>query len=171
MDWLYYFRNKLPDSTVTNPLYQLFLRPYQFDEQNNILVGEKVVQIDIICVEKALELQPTDERINEIYYKYLDNNEYYINNIEISEKVGELYEGIFVIYLKSIGITIEEMWDWVKKIFIINNYPQQSFKESNFDMFADTNPIMQMFSLKNVQKFEDKLGKDWWKNEDDKDNK
>ncbi len=57
------------------------------------------------------------------------------------------------------------MLEWVKKIFTIDNIPFDTFKETSFNEFADTNPIMQMFSLENVKKFEDKLGKDWWKSE------
>ena len=71
-------------------------------------------------------------------------------------------------YLNNKGITIDEMWEWIKKIFVINNFPYKNFKEGDFNMFANTNEIMRMFSFKNVQKMEDKLGKDWWKNDKDK---
>ncbi len=168
MDWLYFYRNSKINSNNPGSIFQLYLRPYQYDEENNLLVGEKIVQLDIVCLEKALEKAPDNEIINNIYYNKIGNSDYYLNNTKISDQQKELYLGKITLYLKNYEITTAEMWDWVKKIFIINNFPSiDSTKESDFDAFADTNPIMQMFSLKNVQKFEGKFGKNWW-NKDDK---
>ena len=92
MNWIYHFRNKFYPNIDLQPVFNSFLRPYQIIENEQILVGEKVVQLDILCIEKALELQPTNATVNKIYYEYLDGKEYYLKNIEVTESDQDLYE-------------------------------------------------------------------------------
>ncbi len=169
MNWLYYNRDEKSRNVEHFPTAILFLRPYKIDENDHILVGEKIICLNILCYERLLKSHGTDEeklKHKQMYFDKLNNKDYHIESKEIDAN-NSLYQASYTIYLAKETINITEMIDWIKKIFTINNIPFEDFKEGTFNEFADTNAIMQMFSLENVKKMEGKLGKDWWLGKDD----
>jgi hypothetical protein len=52
---------------------------------------------------------------------------------------------------------------WLDTCLAIWGFEKSGFEEVDRMSFAETDPLLQMFSLENAKKFEDKLGKEWWK--------
>jgi hypothetical protein len=164
MDWLYFFREKLNKERPSHSLARMYLRPYVVDEENQLHVGE-IVSLEIYAMDKLLELKK-DADTAKFYYEKLGGNDYNIENWPIEDSETDIYEANIWVYLACLSFTMDEIWEWVRKIFVRQNYPFENFKEGTYNDFADTNRVMQLFSLKNVKKYEDTFGKGWWKKKD-----
>ncbi len=79
MNWIYFNRDAKSREVENFSTAILYLRPYQYDENKEMLVGEKIVWLDILCMERMLSTTTFDEetrkKAQEMYFKNLDNKE------------------------------------------------------------------------------------------------
>ncbi len=103
-----------------------------------------------------------DDEGNDIYFNRLGNNNYYIKD---EENIPDSHHLIAhaEIYLKTNFFDQQEFWEWVKTYFVLRGFEWTDLEKGTLTDFPETNTILQMFSVENVQMMEDKLGKDWWK--------
>jgi len=67
------------------------------------------------------------------------------------------------VYLKCNKFNKAELLFWVKTYLSIWGFAQAALEEKDIMSFPETNPLLNILSMENVKKMEDKLGKDWWK--------
>ena len=163
--WVYEFNKDWPNEDQERAVEKILIRPTYKNEEGEPLVG-KILEFTFYALEyfNNLENNPIKEHeeLLDIYYNKLNNDNYYILDREIEDD-----DDYFIVrtdvYLKDISFTKKEVFEWVDKLFILKGLEKPELTEADAEHFMDLNPIMQLFSLKNVKKFEGQFGKDWWK--------
>lgn len=163
---LYHFQHRwFPNGK--NPLQSVFLRPAQsLGADGGRMVG-KIIEIHVCALDYYFDLPKADNPFaddegNDIYFNRLGNNNYYIKD---EENIPDSHHLIAhaEIYLKTNFFDQQEFWEWVKTYFVLRGFEWTDLEKGTLTDFPETNTILQMFSVENVQMMEDKLGKDWWK--------
>jgi len=161
MKWLYYYKSEWFENGK-NPVQTIYLRPTIYDEKGEQLVG-KILQLSLVAMEYyfSIEKNPFDyEEALKIYDDIQSNQGYQILEREVED---DDFMGNVEIYLFQTYFDEKELFEWVNKYFVLKGYEISEFERASIDEFAELNSIMRLFSEKNVKKFEDKLGKEWWK--------
>jgi len=137
------------------------------NEEGEEMVGN-IFKLTIIAMEfySTLEENPIeeDEELSRIYHEELRTKDYHILDRELSEGEDHLLSNT-EIYLKQASFSREEAFEWIDKLFVIKGFPKSEMEEGSINDFLELNPIMRLFSLDNVKKFEDELGEEWWKSD------
>ncbi len=169
MKWLYNIQNKkVWQKDGTTGIQAILLRPVWKEEDNtytSAIVDLKVTSTKYLM--RSLAQKEFDEKekafINKIIQK-TSIKDYYIDESDLANDEKSIYLNRAEIYVHE-NFNIKQLLNWVKIYFAINGYPCDEFEETEFETFAfDVNPILRIFSVDNVKRFEDKFGHEWWKN-------
>jgi hypothetical protein len=165
MRWLYYSPSSWPPQGT--PARQIYLRAVDpaTDGTDDVRVSN-IVRLDLFATDyyfmEATENPLDSDEVRRIYMEELSQKDYFIDDKEVSES-EEYMMAKSILYLKCTRFSKEEMLDWVKVYFGVNGFPCDTLEEQDLTYFSELNPLLHLFSLENVQKFEDQLGKEWWK--------
>jgi len=166
MKWIYHARDGwFPNGETA---YQnVYLRPRITDkkgeEYEGLIIDIEIISLGFFIEEKIFTKEEKPEYF-ELFNSELIEKDYFFKFIDVPEESSGLYLNWATLYLTKV-YDKELMVKWLKLYLAIMGYPCDEMVEGSYNDFADTNPIMQFFSLKNVKKFEDIFGKEWWKNE------
>ena len=107
-----------------------------------------------------------NEEEREFLYTAIENTgskEYYIDEWELAEEDKDIYLNRADIYVQK-PFDLQNLLHWVKIYFTVKGYPCNELDETDFESFAfEINPVLRVFSMDNVKRFEDKFGSEWWK--------
>jgi hypothetical protein len=146
----------------------MYVRPTINDEEGNKLVGN-IIDLSVIAAEYFMKDEfkhvQRETGIDEIYFNQLNTKDYYIQEEDTDE--SDLYLQAATIYIKDFSVTPASMLDWTKVYFNILGIPYSEFTETDFNDFADTNPLYTSIT-EAARKMEGKWGKEWWKTGDKK---
>jgi hypothetical protein len=159
MIWLYYTKAWPAEKVAAQ---QVYLRAVSGETEEELMVSN-MIEANIFAMDFyfALEENPlADEKHQKIYYERLPKKQYYIEEVATPE---DYVMKRFTMFLKTDAFSKDEMLDWLKVYLAIQGFEWTAWQESDLSAFYELNPILRLFSLDNVQKFEDELGKDWWK--------
>ena len=160
MKWIYILEEEW--DREARPVQCIYLRPTQIAEDGDMMVG-KMVKVLIIATDFYFELEdnPLDsDEFKQIYFEELNHKDYHI----VEREVTHDYElNNIDIFLKQSLFDEKEMMSWVDKVLLLKGYEKTSIEKATMNEFMELHPIMQLFSLENAKKFEDKFGKEWWK--------
>jgi len=169
MHWLYHIKH--PWQSNGNPAQEIYVRavdPETSGEEERL--ASKIIQIYVFALDfyflQAKENPLDNEKGNYIYATELSKKDFYIEDMEVQEEADYLLRKA-VIYLKTDRFDEEELLSWIRTYLSIEGFPFGSFEQEDFGTFSEMNPLLRIFSLENVRKFEDKLGKEWWKSKKD----
>lgn len=101
-------------------------------------------------------------KYQEIYYKELEEKAYFIEEVELTDSQSEYMMKSVVLYLKA-PFSKEELHNWFKTYLTILGLECSTFEERGQNFFYEMYPILRLFSEENVKQLEGKLGKEWWK--------
>lgn len=163
MKWIYYYKEKWQTENQS-PIQSLYLRPIEFDEEGEKLVG-KIIDFDIIALEyfmKKEEFREKEENkeLIKIYFEELNTKEYYLKETDLID--DETYLLQTEMYVKDEMLNPTNILEWVKVYFEATEIPFSSFEETDYNDFADTNTLLNFFA-KGAKDMEGKFGKEWWK--------
>lgn len=162
MKWIYHYREKWLTENQS-PIQCLYLRPMQFDEEGEKLVG-KIIEFDIIALEYFMKEKFREKEENsmlvKIYLEELNTKEYHLKETETPD--DETYLLKTEMYVKDEMLNPVSILEWIKVYFGVKGIPFSSFEETDYNDFADTNTLLNFFA-KGAKDMESKFGKEWWK--------
>ena len=159
MKWLYNIPNtKTWKEDGTTGIQNILLRPVWVE--NNAEYTSGIVDLRITALEYIHEAQKQktfepDEIafFNDLNEKLLDKD-YLVVEEELDTDDQRYYLNRVSLYVQK-PFNIEQLLNWVRLYFAINGYPCTEIEETDFDTFAfDVSPIMRVFSIDNVKRFE-----------------
>jgi hypothetical protein len=169
MKWIYHYREKWKAKTKTgnqSPIQSLYLRPIEFDEEGEKLVG-KIIDFDIIALEyfmkEEIKEKYKNESLTKIYFEELNTKDYYLKETDVTD--DETYLLQVEMYVKEEMLNPTSILEWIKVYFEVTEIPFSSFEETDYNDFADTNTLLNFFT-KGAKDMEGKFGKEWWKNKE-----
>jgi hypothetical protein len=134
------------------------------------VVDFRIAALDLIEYVQSVGKVGKEEQdfCNELRIK-LANKEYYINDPEVNDDYKRNYLSQPIMYVIH-KFDLEDLFNWIRIYFDFKGYPCDSFEEAGFENFAfDVNPVLRIFSMDNVKKFEMQLGTEWWKSKKERD--
>lgn len=169
MRWLHYTPSKWPPQGA--PAREVYFRAVdpETDGTDDIRVSN-IIRLYLIAMDyyflEASENPFDTEDGRRIYTEELSRKDYFIEDEDVGESETHLMAKS-ILYLKCARFSKEEMLEWAKVYFGVNGFPCDALEEQDLTYFSELNPLLHLFSLENVQKFEDQLGKEWWKKGND----
>lgn len=163
MKWIYHEREKwMPDNK--GAFQTVYMRPRVMSDYGEELEG-LIIDIHIISLgfffEKKIFTKDERPEYFSVLTTKLNEKDYYFEFIEVPESSKEIYLNWARLFIID-TFDKEIMQKWLKLYLAVMGYPCDELVKGDYADFADTNPIMQIFSLDNVKKFEGQLGKEWW---------
>ncbi len=166
MNWIYNF-TKSWNREGNAPAQLLLLRAITQDEKGET-VASNIIEMNIFAMDFFFELpsNPFDEpKYQQIYWDELTKKDFFLEELTIGAAETYLLKKV-ALYLKGNKFDKDELLFWVKTCLSIWGFSQAEFAEKDIMSFAETNPLLSIFSMENAKKMEDKLGKEWWKHKD-----
>jgi hypothetical protein len=164
MNWLYHCK-KPWRANGTTPAQQLLLRGFVQTDQENELEVTNIVELNLLALDFYFQLPDNplaDPKYQRIYFEELDKKDYFLEEYPIDERQDYMLKRA-VLYLRQADFDLSGLLDWARTCLSIWGLPHDEFEEADMMSFSELDPILRMFSLENAKKFEDKLGKEWWK--------
>jgi hypothetical protein len=166
MNWLYNF-TKSWNKDGSSFAQLLYLRAITQDEEGQTLTS-KIIELNVFAMDFFFELaeNPLNEpKYQQIYWEELSKKDFFLEELPIDETETHLLKNI-ALYLKCKQFDKQEALFWVKTCLSIWGFAQGELIEKDMLSFPETNPLLAIFSIENVKKMENKLGKEWWKNKE-----
>jgi hypothetical protein len=167
MHWLYHLTKTQPsEGAVAQEVYLRAVKPGM--EQAEERQVSQIIQLYVFAMDFYFSLadNPLDtEEGRHIYEHELSEKNYFIQSIDLEPQHDHLMQSASL-YLKTDRFDEQELREWLKVYLAVSGYECTDFEETDLGSFPEMNPILSLFSLENVKKFEDKFGKDWWKKND-----
>jgi hypothetical protein len=146
------------------PAQLVLLRAATQDEEGKAVISN-IIELNVFAMDFFFGLpnNPLNApKYQQIYYEELIKKDFFLEELSIAETEPHLLKKV-VLYLKCDKFDKQELLFWVQTCLSIWGFSQAEFVEKDMMAFAETNPLLSMFSIENVKKMEDKLGKEWWK--------
>ena len=169
MLWLYHTQKKW-QTDDTAPAQKVLFRAVGKETEDGRMVSD-IIEMNVFAMDFYFNLEENpmkDDKYQRIYYKELEDKDYFFEEMSIRENEKEYMMHRVALYLKGEQFSKNELLEWMKTYTSIHGLECTNWEETDIMSFYETNPILSMFSMSNAKKFEDKLGKDWWKNDDTK---
>jgi hypothetical protein len=166
MNWIYHIIKKW-DATGYAPAQQLLARAWMENENGEQMVSN-IIELNVFAMDFYFGLPDnplSTPQYQQIYHEELEKKDYFMEEIEIDEKEDYMLKRC-ALYLKGEKFDKVALLQWLSTCLSIWGFEQSDFEETDMTGFAEMNFVLQMFSIKNAQKFEDKFGKEWWKQKD-----
>lgn len=172
MKWFYFIQNSWREDGNASA-QTLLLRAIEDDSKINTkeISVSKIVEITFFAMDYFFQLEDhvmkNDPDCKKIYFDELEKKEYYWRDLKPEKDEKEYMLRKVEFYLKADKFDKETLLYWAKTCMSIWGFPFRGFKETDIFMFPETNAILNLFSLENISKYEDKFGKKWWEKKDD----
>lgn len=166
MNWIYHIKREWKPNGESHA-QELLVRGIIKDENGEESVA-KIIEMNVFAMNFFFDLPKNPfegNKYQQIFYEELAKKDYFIEELEIHEKQDYMLKRI-ALYLKDRQFDKEYLLGWVKTCLAIWGFPNDDLEERDIMAFSETDPMLAMFSMGNVKKFEDKLGKEWWKDND-----
>ena len=163
MHWLYHLTQpQPPNGAVAQKVYLRAVKPGMENAENRLV--SQIIQINIFALDFYFGLadNPLDtEEGRQIYEVALREKEYFIQEQDLDESNEHLMASA-TMYLKTTHFDETELLAWVRVYLSVHGIEHETFEKTDLGYFPEMNAILSLFSLDNVRKFEDRLGKAWW---------
>lgn len=167
MHWLYHLtKSQPPQGAIAQEVYLRAVKPGMEDAEEQEV--SKTIQLYLFALDTYFGLADNPlntEEGNRIYEQELSQKEYFIQEMKLEAGEDHLMGGA-TIYLKTDRFDESQLLEWIRVYLSVNGMEHDTFEKRDLGSFPEMNDILNFFSLKNVQKFEDQLGKEWWKRND-----
>jgi hypothetical protein len=168
MKWIYHpARADYMKDGEYNDVAMVYLRPVWIEDKQELTSG--VVVLRIISINYVDQMiangKFSDEEINFLnpIREKVRHQDYFIEETQLEEDEHNHILNKADIYVAE-NFDRQKMLMWLHLFLTIQGYPFTNFEESDYQKFAnDVNPILRIFSLDNVKKFESEFGAEWWK--------
>lgn len=166
MNWIFNCTKSWSREGYT-PAQLLLLRAETQDQEGEVVVSN-IIELNVFAMDFffGLSTNPLNTpKYQHIYYEELTKKNFFLEETTIVETEPYLLKKV-VLYLKYDKFDKQELLFWVQTCLSIWGFSQAEFVEKDMMAFAETNPLLSMFSMENAKKMESKLGKEWWKQKD-----
>ena len=165
MLWIYY-TEKSWDNDGKAPAQKVLLRAVK--EENGERLFSDIIEMNVFAMDFYFQLKEnplSTPEYQRIYFEELDKKDYFIEELEIDKTQGYMMHRI-ALFLKTDYFNETQLLEWMNTCLSILGLEFTKWEKGDIASFPETNTLWNMFSMDNVKRFEDKLGKDWWKDDD-----
>lgn len=169
MKWVYHI-GKMGDNLKEGSyigVSLVYLRPVWVEDGKEYTSG--VIELRITSMNYMDQLI-TNEKFSEEEVKFLnpirekvEESGYQIDENTLKKDEQKHYLNKADIFVAE-NFNLQMLLKWVELYLTIQGYPFSELEETDYGKFAnEVNPLLRIFSIDNVKKFEPEFGPEWWK--------
>jgi aminopeptidase C len=159
MKWIYHV-TKSWDAKGYAPAQQVLMRAIQEDAAGD-LQASNIIELNVFAMEFYFNLAANpfkDSKYQKIFWEELEKKDYFLEELEISPQADFMFKRV-ALYLKCERFENSALQQWLVVCLQIWGFEQSAIEETSIMSFAETNPLLKLFSGDNAEKFEKLFGK------------